>query len=172
MNIQHQESAHAERTLPTRNKEPGTRNLRVLNCIRQLDADMAEIRRGDPAALLSDKLAYWFAAQLVAAAKLAEDAGTGCIDPKTLSSMNAELAVIRRCDHAAARIKVNQARLKFQQEKDVRDRAGYRKWSRSQQEAPPAKPAAHPRDNNAQTIDALGRTMFGDLWDMEQKLET
>ncbi len=103
----------------------------LLQHVRQLAAEVAELKR-EGAAPLTDDLAQWIAAQFVVAARAAaRNAADGCVDLKTLRGLCADVVALQRGDHGAARLKLERERLDLHlQEARERSEAFCIEWAR------------------------------------------
>ena len=97
--------------------EPEETQQLLLEHVRQLAAEVAELRQ-EGAAPLTDNLAHWLAAQFVVAAKkAAQESENGCLDLKTLQALNADVVALRHGDHSAERLKTEREWLELEIEK-------------------------------------------------------
>lgn len=70
---------------------------------------------------VADTLAVWLSTRYVLAArKLAEQAGSEGIDLKTLSSLSADIVALRKGDHGAERLRIEREKLELERERDER----------------------------------------------------
>jgi len=130
--------------------------------VRQLDADTAELKQQQGTSTLTDHLSTWLAALFVVAAKTAANqAGGCCVDLKTLRLLTAGVCALRRGDQYAEWLRLGQQRLELENSKNRHNQVeAFRKWNKDEK----VRAVAASRDSNAETIDALGRSMFED-WD-------
>ena len=95
----------------------------LLKHVRQLSADVAELKQ-EGAAPLTDNLAHWLAAQFVVAAKTAAaQTEGGCVELKTLRGLSADLVALRRGDHTADRLKLDWKKYEFDAAKAAMEHA-------------------------------------------------
>jgi hypothetical protein len=85
----------------------------LLQHVRQLDAEVAELKKESPGPL-TESLAHWLAAQFVVTAQAAAvKTEAGCLELKTLCALNANVVALRHGDHCAERLKLERERLEL-----------------------------------------------------------
>lgn len=109
------------------------RQQEALDMARQLGADVAELQpSGAPP--LADQMAVWLTARyLVAVQKLAEKNQDGELDLKVLRELCHDVVAVRRGDHSAARLKMEQERLEREREHTEEEAVKYfKQWADNQ----------------------------------------
>ena len=129
-----------------RDGESGTKLLAWLNALPEVQCIVSEWRKGgyrewlqtqEAAELVrhpfaeaddlrsavddpSDKLGTWLAARYAVATQHMAREGNGQLDWEQLREMCSDVSALRRGDHRAARLKIQQARSELKHERDVR----------------------------------------------------
>jgi hypothetical protein len=106
----------------------------AMEMAQDMAADTGELQPAG-AKPLADQMAEWVTVRyLMAVRKLAEKSADGEIDLKTLRELCHEVVAVRRGDHSAARLKMEQERLEREREKTEEEIvAHFQHWSENQQ---------------------------------------
>jgi hypothetical protein len=103
----------------------------ALELVRSLSADADELKAAS-AEGLSDKLGVWLAGRYAVATQMLASAEGGKMDWQRLRELCEDVVALRRGDHSAARLKVEQARLEREREKTEDELVGhFERWAKN-----------------------------------------
>ena len=130
----------------------------ILEHVRQLAAEVAALKL-DGAAPLTDGFAHWLAAHLlVAAKKAAKESKNGCLDLKSLRSLNADVVALRRGDHSAERLKLERKWLELERQNSAATmEKRFIEWAQDPENAGKMNPSKLTQEERAERI----REIFG-----------
>jgi hypothetical protein len=107
------------------------RQQEALELVRQLsaEADDLKVAAGEP---LSDKLGLWLAARYAVASRRLTEQNGGEVDWARLRELCSDVVALRRGDHSAARLKIEQARLEREREETEEEVvAHFERWAKN-----------------------------------------
>ena len=111
--------------------EEWLRQQEALELVRHLsaEADDLKVASGEP---LSDKLGLWLAARYAVATRKLADENHGELDWQRLRELCSDVVALRRGDHSAARLKMEQARLDRERDETEEEAvAHFQRWAKN-----------------------------------------
>jgi len=111
--------------------EDWLRQQEALELVRHLaaEADDLQVAAGEP---LSDKLGLWLAARYAVATRKLASENEGDLDWHRLRELCSDVVALRRGDHSAARLKIEQARLEREREETEEEVvAHFERWAKN-----------------------------------------